>query len=247
MDASGSAMFNPRVDHRVEVQVRRSGAGVELSVGGTLASWYQRGQILTGSVWDALALPVALFEGSSPRVLLLGLAGGTVARVVRAAAPGARMVGVELAPNVIEAARASMDLDALGVEVHVEDALVFLKRHGTYDLVIEDCFSGGEAGLMKPAWIPEPGFDRIEDRLAADGLVICSAIHEVREIEAALLARYPSVVRITLIDCTNEVFVATHRPLDARRLRAAARANPVLRGALGNLTLRTLSRLGEGG
>lgn len=242
MDASRSTMFNPLVGDRDEVLVKRSGAGVELSVGGTQASWYQRGQILTGSVWDAIALPIAILEVPRPRVLILGLGGGTVARVIRAAAPGARIVGVDHAPHVIEAARGSMDLDELDVEVRVEDALAFLRRSGTYDMIVEDCFLGGEGGLAKPPWIPEPGFDLIRERLSAAGVMVCSAIHECRDIEASLRARYPSLVRITLFDCTNEVFVASRRALDARRLRAAARSSPVLRDALGNLTLRTLER-----
>ena len=60
MDASRLAMFNAAVDDREEVRVLRRGAGVELRVGGTQASWYQPGHAITGSVWDALASPVVL-------------------------------------------------------------------------------------------------------------------------------------------------------------------------------------------
>ena len=40
-----------------------------------------------------------------PKALILGLAGGSAARVVRAIAPQAQIKGVELFPEIIEAAR----------------------------------------------------------------------------------------------------------------------------------------------
>ena len=47
------------------------------------------------------------------RVLILGLGGGSVARVVRALAPRAKIVGVEMNGAVLRAARRHLDLDAL--------------------------------------------------------------------------------------------------------------------------------------
>ena len=220
--------------------MREAGVGRELRVGGTTASWFQPGRLLTGSVWDALALPLCALEEPAPRVLLLGLGGGSVARLIRAASPGAHIVGVELSAAVVEAARSGMGLDALGVEVHVEDAQAFLARPGWYDLIIEDCFSGGPEGLTKPPWILGEGLGLMGDHLSPGGVFVVDTIHEPNAVRRRLRSSYRSLVRIELFDCTNQVFVATDKELDARGLRAKVRADAVLRDALGNLTFRTV-------
>ncbi len=226
-----------------EVVVRSAGAGIELRVGGTSASWYQPGRTLTGSVWDALAVPLCAVHRAAPRVLLLGLGGGSTARLIRAASPEAHIVGVERSADVVAAARADMALDALRVEVHVEDAARFLEREGSYDLIVEDCFLGGPEGLTKPPWILERGLPLIAARLAPGGVLAVDTIHEVDEVRAQLRPRYRSLVRIELFDCTNRVFVATDRELDARALRAKVKSDRILRDTLGNLTFRTVPAL----
>jgi hypothetical protein len=77
------------------------GDALELRVDGTLASLHRPGSGLTGPVWWALAAPVLLTRPPRPRrVLLLGLAAGSVARALRAIDPGATLVGVEGYPLV---------------------------------------------------------------------------------------------------------------------------------------------------
>src|SRR5262245_41530744 len=78
------------------VEVREGRRGRALRVDGTFASWYTPGSALTGSVWDALAAPLCWLPKLRRRsVLVLGLGAGSAARLVRALAPGARIVGVE--------------------------------------------------------------------------------------------------------------------------------------------------------
>ena len=78
------------------VRVRETIDGRELRVSGTLASLYRPGQATTGLIWDALAAPLTLLPPDRRQaVLILGLGGGSVARVTRALAPQARIVGVE--------------------------------------------------------------------------------------------------------------------------------------------------------
>lgn len=226
--------------------MRRGGAR-ELRVGGTFASSYRPGRLLTGSVWDALAVPLLALPPERRRaILMLGLGGGSAARLLRAVAPDARIVGVERDPNVVAAARAHLDLDDLALDVRVADARrVVCDEDALYDLVIEDCFVGGEEGLTKPRWLPEPGIEEIAARLAPGGVLGCDAIHEAGEIGAALSARFRSVVRVELDDCANKVFVATDRRLTARPLRAAVARHPLLSGALDNLRFRTERATGE--
>ena len=93
--------------------VKRDGVR-ELHVDGTFASCYEPGRVTTGSVWDALAAGLAALPSRRRRsVLLLGLGGGSAARVVRALAPRAQIVGVEIDPSVVRLARHWFDLDEL--------------------------------------------------------------------------------------------------------------------------------------
>ena len=103
-----------RTKSRVSVLIR---AGRRtLRIDGSQASSWQPGRETTGSVWDGIAAGLLALPTSRRRsVLLLGLGGGSAARVVRALAPRARIVGVEIDPAVVKAARRWFDLDALGI------------------------------------------------------------------------------------------------------------------------------------
>lgn len=216
--------------------------GRELRVGGTSASWYQPGRVLTGSVWDALAVPVAaLPRDERRRLLILGLGGGSAAHVLRAAASEARIVGVELEPKVVELARKHFDLDSLGVEVEVGDAAAYIEQdRGGWDFILEDCFIGVDGDLGKPAWFLEHGVEVCADRLRPGGVFVVDTIQESGLLCQQLRARFEHVVGIRMQDCTNHVLVGSDRPLDASSLRASIRAHPALCDALGNMSLRTL-------
>ncbi len=117
---------SPRADR---VEVKRTRKGRALRIDGTFASWYQPGTQITDSVWDALAAPLLLLPRARRRhLLILGLGGGSAARVARALAPSAKITGVELDPKVVRAARRWFDLDELRVDVVQGDALHYLER-----------------------------------------------------------------------------------------------------------------------
>ena len=228
------------------ILVHRSARTRRLVIDGTFASLWRLDRIATGSVWDALAAPLLVLPPARRRsVLMLGLGAGSAARVVRAIAPRARIVGVELDARVVDAARRHFALDAVGVEVVQDDAARFLARErGRFDLVIEDIFVGRGRRLHKPAWLPEPGLALAARRLAPGGILVCNAIDEARAASRVLAGLLPHRVVLRYADFDNSVLVASTRPLDARGLRAAIAADPVLGGALGRVALRTLGAPG---
>jgi spermidine synthase len=221
----------------------RAGARV-LSVDGTFASFYRPGSPLTGSVWDALAVSLAWLPPARRRsVLVLGLGGGSAARLARALAPRARIVGVEIDPEVLRAARAAFDLDALGVEVALADARAFLAAgRSRFDLVIDDVFVGEGRAVRKPDWLPEPGLGAAARRVAPGGLLVSNALDEAPRVARALRSRFPAVVRIEVAGYDNRVFVAGPAGLSASGLRAAAAADPVLAPSLPRLSFRSVGR-----
>jgi spermidine synthase len=227
---------------RVEVRVGRGGRS--LRIDGTFASWYAPGSRPTGSVWDALAAPLLLLPPARRRSLLvLGLGGGSAARVARALAPRAHIVGVERDAEVLRVARRWFDLDELGIEVVSDDALAYLRRsRRRFDAIIEDVFVGRGRALHKPEWLPEPGLALAQARLAPGGLLISNAIDEAAEVARALRALRPALLQIEVEDYDNRILIGAPRTATARLLRASVSAHPLLGAVVSRLRFRTLPR-----
>ena len=170
------------------VEVRRVRDGLELRIDGTQASVHRPGRALTGVVWWALASPILLLPPNRQRrVLLLGLAAGSVGRAVRALDPGAEIVGVELDREVLRLARLHFGLDRLRIEVVVGDALEYLRRERRrFDLIVEDLFVGPSRSVHKPDWLLGEGYRLIRRRLRPGGYVVSNTIHEMPAIVRAM-------------------------------------------------------------
>jgi len=231
-----------RVEPKPRIEVRKGRRGRELRIDGTFASWYDPALPVTGSVWDALAVPLLALPPRRRRsVLVVGLGGGSVARVIRALAPGARIVGVEYSRDVLAAARRWLDLDALGLEVVVGDAHRYLARsRRRFDLVVEDVFVGRGRNVHKPDWFPEPGLGLAAARLAPGGLLVSNTIDEFPAMSRALRRLCRTRVCIGVEDFDNRVLVGGGAALSARSLRAAVRREPILAATLPRLSFRTL-------
>lgn len=224
---------------RVAVERRRG--ILSLRVDGTTASSYRPGSPLTGSVWDAMVAPLAWLPRTRRRsVLVLGLGGGSAARLVRAIAPRCRIVGVESSAEVLRAARRWFDLDSLDVEVVHGCARQFLRRsRARFDLVIEDVFIGSGRDVHKPDWLPEPGLAAAARHLHRGGVLVSNSIDETAEVAREMRAQMPSTVRIDVEGYDNSIVVGGPGPICARGLRSAAAAHPLLRQTLPRLSLRS--------
>lgn len=233
----------PVRERRPRVEVRKSGKGLALKVEGTFASWYRPGSLVTGSVWDAIAAPVLALPPQRRReILILGVAGGSAARVVRAIAPEAHIVGVELFQDVIDAAREHFDLDSLGLDLVVADALDFLREDDRrFDLILEDVFVGVGRSVHKPGWLPAPGHELARARLAPGGLLVSNTLDEAAEITRSMRELFPGVLRIGVDEYENVIVVGGPRTLSALQLRRAVAADPVLQESLAALSFRTAS------
>src|SRR5918995_520426 len=88
-----------------------------LNDGHAVHSVYDPDELLTGGPWDYFMVAPLMVEGATdqePRdVLLIGLAGGTVARQLTAAYGSIPIVGVEIDPEINDAAREYFALDEL--------------------------------------------------------------------------------------------------------------------------------------
>ena len=233
-------MRRPMPDPRVDVRHTRQ--GVELRIDGTLASVHRPGGALTGVVWWALASPILLLPRTRPRrVLLLGVAAGSVGRAVRALDPDAAIVGVEYDPQVVRMARRHFSLDDLGMELVVGDALDYLRRERRrFDLIVEDLFVGPSRSVRKPDWLAGEGYRLIRRRLHRAGYVVSNTIHETPTIVRAMRPFGGRVVSLDVRGHWNRVTVCGRDLPSPRALRAALAARAETGRILGRLALRTV-------
>ncbi|MEZ4334032.1 MAG: fused MFS/spermidine synthase [Myxococcota bacterium] len=221
----------------------RAGART-LVVDETFASFYRPGELATRCVWDAIAAPLlALAPARRRRVLILGLGAGSVARLARALAPEARIVGVELDAEVVQLARTHFELDALGLEVVQADARAWLERAverpERFDAILEDVFIGRGDAVHKPDWIPDPAHLHARRLLARGGLLVSNTLDEHARVARALAQGFAQVVEIQVEDYDNRVLVGGGEALSAGALRTAVAASPILRESLPVLSFRT--------
>lgn len=80
-------------------------------------------------------------------VLILGLGGGTVAKMVNKTWPEAKITGVDIDPKMVELGKKYLSLNS-DVRVIISDAYGFLKTYNlkpiTYDLILIDLYVGDE-------------------------------------------------------------------------------------------------------
>ena len=223
------------------IRIRESRKGRTLEIDGTFASFWSHRGVATGSVWDALVAPLVALPAARRRaVLILGLGGGSAARLVRAIAPGAAIVGVEYDRGVVAAARRHFALDALGIEVVRGDAREVLRRERRrFDLVIDDVFVGRGRAVRKPDWLPMPFLPLAAKRLAPGGVLVSNSIDEAPAVRRTLGALLPNALELRVDGYDNRVFAGSTAPLDARGLRRALVDEPALAPTLPRLRIRS--------
>jgi spermidine synthase len=223
------------------VKVGRRGRA--LRINGTFASWYEPGRASTGSVWDALAAPLLLLPPVRRcSVLILGLGGGSAARVVRALAPRAEIVGVECDGRVVRAARKHFDLDEVGVRLVQGDARRYLARtRRQFDAILEDVFVGNARAIRKPDWLPTPGLASAARRVSRGGILVSNTLDETAEVAAEMRRLFPATLGIDIDEYDNRIVVGGPSVISGRLLRAAVVHDQVLSSTVPRLRFRRLS------
>ncbi len=90
------------------------------------------------SIWKSTLKKVKYGEIKS--ILILGLGGGTLAKLLRKKYPNAKITGVEIDPIMIELGKKYLELDKYNIDIKIADTNKF--KLGEYDLVIVDMYSG---------------------------------------------------------------------------------------------------------
>jgi spermidine synthase len=155
-----------------DVRVMRTGDLVSFEISGAAHAEWRADRLLTRQAWDALAAAVLYHPAAEPSVLMLGLGGGTGARILRALRPAARITAVEIDGGMIALARKYMGLDALRLEVIEADAFYFLRTtQRRFDVVLDDLYLGGTDDTVRPARLDTPLVASLRSRLNPGGVL----------------------------------------------------------------------------
>lgn len=137
-----------RADGRLALEVGGVVQSIALPADGADHPALDPSALFPGGYWEAM-LP----HGCPARALLLGLGGGTVARLLARRCPGVAMVGIERNAAVLQTARAALALDDVpGLTAVLADAFVWVPaavdaEPASYDYICLDLFEGGRLTL----------------------------------------------------------------------------------------------------
>jgi spermidine synthase len=200
-----------------------------LNEGHAIHSIYNPDQLLTGGPWDyfmVAPLLVAGEEAHAPRdAMLIGLAGGTVARQLSAAYGPIPIDGVEIDPDIVAVGRDYFGLDELtNVSVEIADGRYALKTsERNYDLIGIDAY--------RQPYIPfqltsREFFQEVAGHLSPGGVAVVNAgrtttdFRLVDALGATMRDVFPYVLAIDVARYTNTILVGSQMPLSAEALHA---------------------------
>jgi spermidine synthase len=200
--------------------------------GATFATWHPR-FLMTGYSWDALAAACLLRAEGPPRsVLMLGVAGGTTARQLRALVPEAAITGVDIDAEVVNLARRHMGLDELRIEIVIADADRFLsKTERRFDAILDDLFLSGPTDVTRARDPIGRRLEMVQERLTPGGIIATNLItdgvgpHQElrRHVRRAFHEAFPRVRVVEPLYGLNEILVGSERSLPGSALRRFAK------------------------
>jgi spermidine synthase len=200
-----------------------------LNEGHAIHSIYNPDQLLTGGPWDyfmVAPLLVAGEEAHAPRdAMLIGLAGGTVARQLSAAYGPIPIDGVEIDPDIVAVGRDYFGLDELtNVSVEIADGRYALKTsERNYDLIGIDAY--------RQPYIPfqltsREFFQEVAGHLSPGGVAVVNAgrtttdFRLVDALGATMRDVFPYVLAIDVARYTNTILVGSQTSLSTEALHA---------------------------
>ena len=152
------------------VVVKNAGLGVYIQVEGLT----QSGSVVY-DIWNTVLKKVRKEKSVVDDCLVLGLGGGSAAKLVRKYWKNASIVGVDIDPVFVEFGEKYMGLDRVGADIRIQDGIEFIKENKKkYDLILVDMYVGYEVpeSFTKPSFIKD-----IKDMLNKNGLAVFNRLY----------------------------------------------------------------------
>jgi spermidine synthase len=213
----------------IEVVERGSERDLILNEGQAIHSVYDPRRVLSGGYWDYFALTPMFgyrhWQGQRPQhVLVIGLAGGTVARVLTAAYGPVPIDGVEIDPRIIAVGQRYFAMTEPNLNAVAADGRYYLTTaRRDYDLIVVDAY--------RQPYIPfqlttKEFFEEARRHLGANGVVAVNvgrAPGDYRLVDAitgTLGDAFPEVYRQDTAGQLNTLVYAPNQPVQPAEVAA---------------------------
>lgn len=234
----------------VNYEVRNQGRTMRLYANDVQHSEFHPQRLVTGSVWDLLWLPgFFLANKAPPRVLVLGLGGGSLVPPIRALFDPSNFQAVELDELHLYVARRFFAVEDFSVECHCANAVDFVQGWDgePFDLVIEDLFAPSDRTVSRAVNATGRWFGSLS-KLVAPGGVLVMNFGDWAEYKRSWCAGdgamrgWSNRFRLSTPDCHNAVMVWTREAAQTSTLRSQLNEHPNLNAELesGRLNYRAI-------
>jgi spermidine synthase len=240
--SEGSAIYEADSEYGyIQVVERGTEHDLILNEGQAIHSVYDPTKLLTRGPWDYFSMAPLYgnrqWTGQRPgRVLIIGLAGGTVARQITAAYGPVPIDGVEIDPRIIDVGRRYFDMNEPNLNAVAADGRYFLDTTAQqYDIIAIDAY--------RQPYIPfqlttKEFFQSARQHLTPNGVVVVNvgrAPNDYRLVDAVsgtLLAVFPEVYQQDTSQFLNSIVYATNQPTQPAEVAANFHRDPALYPAL---------------
>ncbi len=159
-------------------RIVQRGLRIDMEVeGATFATWHPN-RLLTGYSWDAMSAAALLHHTGTPcRILLLGLAGGTMVRILRHLLPDTSIVAVEIDEELVALCTKYMHWEPDFCHTVISDAYQYLAdTDQQFDVILDDVFLSGSADVYRPNTSGQRLVDLYRNAMKPNGLVAVNCI-----------------------------------------------------------------------
>jgi len=212
-------------------EVRTAGRSRRLYTDGVFHSQFNPRAVMSGALWDLLALPAFLRSAGVRRVLLLGLGGGAVARQLLHFFPQARITGVDLDAVHLSVARRFFGLSGRGVRLLEADARDFVAdcRATSFDLIVDDLFAGRAGDPVRAVSFDHGWRQALTRLLASDGVLVANFADAASARAAARLRGAPRLKLVATLPQYENRVLAWGGDSDLQGLKRRIGMQPLIR------------------
>ena len=226
---------------RGSYQVRKVGNSVRLYTNGVFHSQFNPVRPVRGSFWELLIVPAFFHDpGILRRVLVLGVGGGAVIRLLNLFVKPREIIGVELNPVHIHIAERFFGIDQMQAQIVQGDAVAWLEDyHGpAFDLIIDDLFGEGDGTPSRAVAADSKWFRLLASNLSEHGVLVMNFLTR-QEMKASAyfqdhLARegFASAFHLSIPKYENAVGAFLRQMANSGKLRANLTSVPDLNPSL---------------
>jgi len=197
-----------------QYEVRTAGRSLRLYTDGVFHSQYNPARPLTHGVWDLLMLPALYYPaGEIKRVLVLGVGGGAVIKLLHHFIAPDEIFGIELNPMHLKIAQRFFGINTELASLHEADAIQWLKTYKgpAFDMIIDDLFGEQEGEPQRVVELDHDWCATLHKHTTRHGVVVVNSMspYELRQSafmkNQRLAKQYSSKIQLSLPIYENAV------------------------------------------